>query len=91
MAEPLFRIDLGKSLEDQEVPGHNRWHPDIPACLNAIDYLKRCGYTNEQAYIVLGAAPIEGRISGIVDIPNVCCTLYIPTRTPREGNLAMES
>ena len=23
--------------------------------------------------------PIEGRISGIVDIPNACCTLYLPT------------
>ncbi|MDP8949833.1 MAG: acetamidase/formamidase family protein, partial [Actinomycetota bacterium] len=31
MAEPLFRVDLGKSMADQEVPGHNRWHPDIPA------------------------------------------------------------
>jgi acetamidase/formamidase len=27
----------------------------------------------------LGAAPVEGRISGIVDIPNACCTLYLPT------------
>jgi formamidase len=75
------------------------------ACLNAITYLKGCGYTDQQAYILLSAAPIEGRISGIVDIPNVCCSLYIPTeiferpifpqdvptRTPREGSLATES
>ena len=75
------------------------------ACLNAITYLSLCGYTDQQAYILLSAAPIEGRISGIVDIPNVCCSLYlpteiferpifpqdIPTRTPKEGNLAMES
>lgn len=75
------------------------------ACLNAIAYLAECGYTEEQAYIILGAAPIEGRISGIVDIPNVCCSLYIPaeiferdvlpkdvpTRTPKEGQLATES
>jgi formamidase len=75
------------------------------ACLNAITYLTLCGYTDQQAYILLSAAPIEGRISGIVDIPNVCCSLYlpteiferpifpqdVPTRTPREGNLAMES
>ncbi len=33
------------------------------ACLNAITYLKTCGYTDEQAYILLSAAPIEGRIS----------------------------
>jgi formamidase len=36
-------------------------------------------YSGEQAYIILGAAPVEGRISGIVDIPNACCTLYLPT------------
>jgi hypothetical protein len=28
---------------------------------------------------LLGAAPIEGRISGVVDIPNACCSLYLPT------------
>jgi formamidase len=49
------------------------------ACLNAIEYLKKWGYTGEQAYLLLGSAPIEGRISGIVDIPNACCSLYIPT------------
>ncbi|MGZ3601891.1 MAG: formamidase, partial [Ktedonobacterales bacterium] len=49
------------------------------ACLNAINYLKTCGYTGEQAYIIIGTAPTEGRISGIVDIPNACCTLYLPT------------
>jgi len=49
------------------------------ACLNAIEYLKKFGYTAEQAYIILGAAPIEVRISGIVDIPNACVTLYLPT------------
>ncbi|MEU5597995.1 formamidase [Streptomyces sp. NPDC020298] len=49
------------------------------ACLNAVEYLKRFGYTGQQAYLLLGAAPIEGRISGIVDIPNACCSLYLPT------------
>ena len=29
--------------------------------------------------MILGTAPVEGRISGIVDIPNACCTLAIPT------------
>jgi len=49
------------------------------ACLNAIEYLKKFGYSGEQAYMILGTAPVEGRISGIVDIPNACCTLAIPT------------
>jgi formamidase len=49
------------------------------ACLNAIEYLKKFGYTGVQAYAILGTAPVEGRISGIVDIPNACATLAIPT------------
>ncbi|MFN2348796.1 MAG: formamidase [Thioalkalivibrio sp.] len=49
------------------------------ACLNAIDYMKNFGYSGEQAYAILGTAPVEGHISGIVDIPNVCATLWLPT------------
>ncbi|WP_309109028.1 formamidase [Arthrobacter sp.] len=49
------------------------------ACLHAIDYLTRFGYSPEQAYLLLGAAPIEGRLSGVVDIPNSCSTVYLPT------------
>ena len=49
------------------------------ACLNAIEYLKKFGYSGEQAYAILGTAPVEGHISGIVDIPNACATLYLPT------------
>jgi formamidase len=49
------------------------------ACNNAIDYLMKFGYTGPQAYLLLGSAPIEGRISGVVDIPNACCSLYLPT------------
>jgi formamidase len=49
------------------------------ACLNGIDYLKKFGYSGEQAYLLLGTAPIEGRVSGVVDIPNACCSLYLPT------------
>ena len=49
------------------------------ACLHAIDYLVKFGYSPEQAYLILGAAPIEGRLSGVVDIPNSCSTVYIPT------------
>ena len=49
------------------------------ACLNAIEYMKKFGYTGEQAYAILGTAPVEGHISGIVDIPNACATLFLPT------------
>lgn len=50
------------------------------ACLNAIEYLKTLGYTGEQAYMLLSTAPVESRINGIVDIPNACCTIAIPTQ-----------
>ncbi len=50
------------------------------ACLNAIEYLKTQGYTGEQAYMLLSSAPVEGRVAGIVDIPNACCTVAIPTQ-----------
>ena len=49
------------------------------ACLNAVAYLEKFGYSGAQAYLLLGAAPIEGRVSGVVDIPNACCSLYLPT------------
>lgn len=49
------------------------------ACLHAIDYLGKFGYSPEQAFLLLGAAPIEGRFSGVVDIPNSCATVYLPT------------
>ena len=49
------------------------------ACLNAIEYLKKFGYTSAQAYAILGTAPVQGHISGVVDIPNACATLWLPT------------
>jgi formamidase len=49
------------------------------ACLHAIDYLQKFGYSDIQAYMILGSAPIEGRLSGVVDIQNSCSTVYIPT------------
>ncbi len=49
------------------------------ACLNAINFLMPAmGWTFEQAYLFLGAAPIEGRLGGVVDIPNCAVSLSIP-------------
>ncbi len=70
---------VGISVEDGSNLYMNATVAYRRACLNAIEYLKKFGYTGEQAYLLLGSAPIEGRISGIVDIPNACCTLYLPT------------
>src|SRR5699024_1495862 len=31
MPEVVFSVDHDRSMRDQAVPGHNRWHPDIPS------------------------------------------------------------
>jgi len=49
------------------------------ACLNAIEYMTKFGYSKAQAYSILGTAPVQGHISGVVDIPNACATLWLPT------------
>ncbi len=56
------------------------------ACLNAIDYMTMFGYTREQGLAILGTAPVQGHVSGIVDYPNACATLWLPTDI-FEGNL----
>jgi len=46
--------------------------------LNCIKYLAQFGYTEYQIYLLLSCCPCEGRISGIVDVPNAVATLAIP-------------
>lgn len=81
--EPQFSQWLAFSGTSVTLDGEQRYldsHLSYQrACLHAIDYLTRFGYSPEQAYLLLGAAPIEGRVSGVVDIPNSCSTVYLPT------------
>ncbi|KAI0064946.1 Acetamidase Formamidase [Artomyces pyxidatus] len=48
------------------------------AALNAIAYLQKLGFTREQAYLLLSAAPVESHVGAIVDSPNACVTLALP-------------
>jgi len=48
------------------------------AVLNCIKYLAQFGYSEEQVYLLLSCCPCEGRVSGIVDVPNAVCTLAVP-------------
>ncbi|EIW57927.1 Acetamidase/Formamidase [Trametes versicolor FP-101664 SS1] len=48
------------------------------ATLNAITYLMKLGYTREQAYLLLSAAPVESHVGAIVDSPNACVTMALP-------------
>lgn len=81
--EPQFSEWLAFSGTSVTLDGEQRYldsHLSYQrACLHAIDYLAKFGYAPEQAYLLLGAAPVEGRLSGVVDIPNSCSTIYLPT------------
>ncbi|CCH89460.1 formamidase (formamide amidohydrolase) [Modestobacter italicus] len=81
--EPRYERWLAFSGTSVTLDGEQRYlDSDLAyqrACLHAIDYLSRFGWSREQAYLLLGSAPIEGRLSGVVDIPNSCATVYIPT------------
>lgn len=75
-----YLVFEGFSVDEQD----RQYYMDVNmsfrrACLNAIDYLKQFGYTGEQVCILLSAAPVESFIKAIVDIPNACTTLAIPT------------
>ncbi|TNY24573.1 Acetamidase/Formamidase [Rhodotorula diobovata] len=48
------------------------------ASLNAIAYLKKLGYTLEQAYLLLSAAPVESHVAALVDVPNAMVTMSLP-------------
>jgi formamidase len=48
------------------------------AARHAIRYLERFGYSGEQAYVLLSAAPVQGRLSCMLEHPNVCTTLAVP-------------
>ena len=52
MAETLFKADVNKPMQDQEVPGHNRWHPELepqesalPAALKTVRELLAAAQT----------------------------------------------
>ncbi|KAK9475759.1 Acetamidase/Formamidase [Lipomyces japonicus] len=63
------------------------------ACLQLIEYFKQFGYSGEQIYLLLSAAPVQQHIASIVDIPNSCSTIGIPADIfdfdimPREGKI----
>lgn len=49
------------------------------AARNCISYLQKLGYTREQAYLLLSAAPVDSHVGSIVDSPNAAVSLSLPT------------
>jgi len=37
------------------------------------------GFSEARGYAIIGCAPVQGHISGVVDVPNSCATLWLPT------------
>jgi formamidase len=50
----------------------------LDALEQAVEYLMKFGFSGEQAYTIISVAPVEMRISSMVDIPNACVTLAVP-------------
>ncbi|WVQ84174.1 hypothetical protein IAT38_006321 [Cryptococcus sp. DSM 104549] len=49
------------------------------AAFQAMEYLQKFGYTREQAYIILSAAPIDSRVVATANKPNFVVSLGLPT------------
>jgi formamidase len=71
----------GISVDEKGVQHYlDIWTAYRQACRASIQHLQRFGYSGEQAYVLLAAAPVEGRISCMLEHPNVCCTLALPAQ-----------
>lgn len=82
--EPQFGPGRYIYFEGFSVDSHGRQHyMDVTVAyretsLRVIEYLRRFGYSDYQSYLLLGCAPIQGHVAGIVDIPNACTTIGLP-------------
>ncbi|KAI1189472.1 formamidase [Nemania serpens] len=82
--EPQFGAGRYIYFEGFSVDEHGKQHyMDVAVAyrqtsLRCIEYLRRFGYSDYQAYLLMSCAPIQGHIAGIVDIPNACTTLGLP-------------
>ncbi|KAH6668675.1 formamidase [Plectosphaerella plurivora] len=82
--EPQFGPGRVIYFEGFSVDAHGRQHyMDVAVAYRetsrrCIEYLRRFGYSDYQAYLLLSCAPVQGHIAGIVDIPNACTTMGLP-------------
>ncbi|GJC87369.1 putative formamidase C869.04 [Colletotrichum liriopes] len=82
--EPQFGPGRHIYFEGFSVDEHGKQHyMDVTVAyrqtsLRVIEYLRRFGYSDYQAYLLMSCAPIQGHVAGIVDIPNACTTIGLP-------------
>ncbi|KAG7113402.1 putative formamidase like protein [Verticillium longisporum] len=82
--EPQFGPGRHIYFEGFSVDEHGKQHyMDVTVAyrqtsLRCIEYLRRFGYSDYQAYLLMSCAPIQGHVAGIVDIPNACTTIGLP-------------
>ncbi|EGD94439.1 formamidase [Trichophyton tonsurans CBS 112818] len=78
--EPQFGPGRYLTFEGFSVDHHGKQHhldatvAYRETCRRVIEYLRRFGYSDEQVYLLLSCAPVQGHIAGLVDIPNACTT-----------------
>jgi hypothetical protein len=73
---PLLHWPIGRRGGDEPIHGR---HHRLPARMPERDRISQTfGYTGEQAYLLLGSAPIVTPQRDR-DIPNARCSLYLPT------------
>ncbi len=70
MPELLFPLDSTKKFTDQQIVGHNRWHPDIPAAVTVkpgTSFRAHCRewfdgaiVNDDSAQDILNAPPLKG-------------------------------
>ncbi|KAI0475036.1 formamidase [Xylariaceae sp. FL0804] len=87
--EPQFAPGRHIYFEGFSVDEHGKQHytpktdvavatPTQQQRAGVIEYLRRFGYSDYQAYLLMSCAPIQGHVAGIVDIPNACTTIGLP-------------
>ena len=73
-----FLTFQGISVDENDTQHYlDVWMAYRMACRHAIRHLQRYGFTGEQAYVLLAAAPVHGHISCMLEHPNVCCTVAL--------------
>ncbi|GFZ51248.1 Formamide amidohydrolase [Saitozyma sp. JCM 24511] len=82
-AEPLYRNQVvfhGLSVDEDGVQQKSSLTTAyIAAAWNAMDHLQRvCGYSHEQAYMIMAVAPIESRVLAVPNIPTANVSVGLP-------------
>lgn len=80
-----LRVNVIKNGMDKYQIKKNPVFKLSPLLPNYSDYIVFEGisvneFSGEQTFMLLGSAPVQGTVAGIVDVPNSCCTIALPRK-----------